>query len=306
MDKAKPHMSVWDKIRKGVEDRVKRLLSPDVGKERFADQKDGFGAFGALGTFALAQGAALTAVAKGEKRDNLVLFIYAIIVVFTILWILAMLWASITVEDPKNEGSSQTVPAFEWTSIRFGRWTLIWTVFLGIIMFVLGCMGLLPNQNWRVPYTSTGPIRCEALSADTRLQRSSGTSQKLMDSWIGWINERSRAPTVRFFWVQTKSEFGDYFKPFAVDVEFAPRYLPQRMVAFLLHKDTPASRPTYRQLAFRLGPNNESTNTLDLEDADKGDSVIVLAFAEDKESKSAALPAEDIAWITPHYGGRSP
>src|SRR5207302_8918486 len=120
------------------------------------------------------------------------LAIYAVAVVFTIGWLRAMLMSTMIVD-----GGS--VRAFESTSQRFGRWTLGWTLFLSAIMFVLGCLGLLPNQNWRTTYAKKGTIFCEAVSATTRVGRSSGESQKLMDSWITWIDERVKAdPTTRF------------------------------------------------------------------------------------------------------------
>jgi hypothetical protein len=282
-------------------DEWDRFLCNDVAsKKRDPVQKDGYGPFGALGTFALAQGAALTAVAKGEGRDALVLGIYAFAVIFTIVWIRQLLRAEVG-------GDAGPVLAFETTSHYFGRWTLGWTLFLSLIMLVLGWMGLLPNQNWRADYSSNGAIKCEALSADAKLLRSAGVSDQLMNSWISWIGERKlSSPGQRFLWIQSKSEFPGSYKPFVADVVFASRYKPQEMVAFLLKKDTPASSPTYRQIAFRLGSDGQMTNTLDVVDPNKGEWVVVLAFAIDNESSKPSPDSETIAWLSPNYGGTVP
>lgn len=98
------------------------LFAYDADHVAYGD-KDGYGPFTALASFALAQGAALTAVAKGEDRTGLVLFIYAVAVTLTVLWIRSMLAA--VKEQPAVEGqvvADTPLRAYDRPSITYGRW----------------------------------------------------------------------------------------------------------------------------------------------------------------------------------------
>src|SRR5262245_47739505 len=103
---------------------------------------EGTGIFIALATFALAEGGALTAVAKGEGRDSIVLAIYGVIVVFTIGWIVFLL--RFTAED-RTSSATRRIRAFDALTHRYGQVTLIWTFLLALIMFFLALNQLLPN-----------------------------------------------------------------------------------------------------------------------------------------------------------------
>lgn len=119
-----------------------RLLCMELLSSKDFGKQEGFGMFGALAGFALAQGAALTAVAKGEGRDKLVLTIYLLAVIFTVAWNRTMLVTtkpSSKLDFSPNASSMPPFkPFFSETSVIFGVWTLAWNVILGATMFALG------------------------------------------------------------------------------------------------------------------------------------------------------------------------
>ena len=139
----------WGCHRWSLEFVCTRLHGADLKASR-PDAKDGTSAFIALATFALAQGGALTVVARGEGRTAIVLWIYGVSVLFTIVWIVCLL----RMTDPADRAAR----AFSDTSVTYGRFALWWTAFVALIMVFLGANQLLPNQTYRVAYPA-GPIQ---------------------------------------------------------------------------------------------------------------------------------------------------
>jgi hypothetical protein len=259
------------------------LYAFDLDDKPFDQKNDAYGPFNALGSFALAQGAALTVVAKGEGRDALVLSIYAITVTLTGAWIVATLRATRDASTPGQ--SSQIARAYDAPSIRYGRWTLSWTVFLAIILLELGWMELLPNQTPRIAYNN-GTMTCEATSMLDRMKRFGGAQAK-MDKWIEWIGKSPRQlDGEQFLWVEQKSPFPDSYKPFAIDLVCNQGYVFGERVAFLVKTLPGEYQPTYRQIPFRgAGFPEVNSATLDVKDADRGESIVVLLFARDPASE---------------------
>ncbi len=275
--------------------------SGDGARLRFSPDNNGLSAFNALATFALAQGAALTAVARGEGRDALVLSIYAITVAITLWWIISMLRATrrdVSLGQQQNE----LIRAYDRPSIRYGRWTLTWTFVLVAILFVLGWLELLPNQTHRVAYDKGG-IVCDTKTAQQRMQMA-GADRATLDKWIEWIGRSSRVYSEeQCFWVKQKSPFEKSYKRFALDLHCDKRYVFGERVAFLVSNTPDDGRPTYRQLRFR-GQGFSATNvaTLDVEDANKGESIVILLFARDPASeKKQPTGAQFNFRLVPHF-----
>jgi len=288
----------------GILKAITFLLATDLdGRIPFNKSKDGYSVFNALATFALAQGAALTAVASSEGREPLVLSIYAGIVLVTIAWISSML--RMLGDDVDEAGNTVPVRAYDRPSIRYGRWTLTWSFFLGAIMLILGSMELLPNQTRRVKYDE-GPIECEALTYLQRMDRS-GQTRQMMDKWIEWLGKSSRVyKEEQFFWVQQKSPLADSYKPFALDLKCDQNYLFGERAAFILSESPDEYRPQYRQLRFR-GQNLKATNSaiLDVKDAKEGDSIVVLLYARDPNTEEVDKQPSGQQFnfrLIPHFG----
>jgi hypothetical protein len=243
----------------------------------FSD-REGYGVFSALATFALAQGAALTAVAKEEDKTWIVLSIYFVTVVATIWWIRSMLAA---VKEQRPYAHPRFIRAFDYTSIRYGRWAQGWTIFLSVVLFILGCLGLLPNQTSRAFYNK-GDADCDAWIASDRLQLDSN-SERLMDQWIRWIGNSGRDDKrEKFVWIQTKGTFEQSYKPFNLELRCTSEYEFGERVAFLVKQEREEYRPTYRQIRFReAGFSTTNAATLEVPDANRGERIVVLVFARD-------------------------
>jgi hypothetical protein len=267
------------------------------------NKNDGYSPFNALATFALAQGAALTAVAKGEGRDTLVLIIYALIVLATLAWIVGML--RVTSSDPSAVPAAQRSRAYDRPSIIYGRFVLGWTLFLGLILSVLGWLELLPNQTTRVAYNK-GAIACDVLDGPERMQRSGGYIGA-MDEWIARLDASSQTPIAEhFMWLEQKTPFPESYKPFALDLVCNHSYVFETPVAFLVSQPKDEYRPTYRQLVFRQRQSGEPWSaTLDVPDAKKGDVIVVLVFARDPNNKKTHPgKSEYIFRLIPHFDER--
>ena len=191
--------------------QVRQVFALDVDDQVAFGDKDGYGPFTALATFALAQGAALTVVARGEERVWLVLAIYAVAVAFTVRWIQAQLAA--VKSQPPAAGSAAPLaaivppakgppaPAGAWTTrraydrptITYGRWTQGWTLVLAVVLIYLGTQGLLPNQTRRTAFLKDD-IPVDFNSVQNRRQgalapRGDQAAREQFDVWVRWLAE---------------------------------------------------------------------------------------------------------------------
>ena len=263
---------------KNIFSHIRYLYGLPIDDRSDPGQRDGFGPFGALGTFALAQGVALTAVAKDSKRIWIVLAVYTFAVLFTIAWIAATLKLTIISEK------GQPVSAFNSPSLKFGRWTQTWTLFLGAVMFILGLLGMLPNQTWRVFYgkatipSTPVPVLTRG-AADTGGPKSSVEEEKLnMDRWIEWMALGHRPSTDQFLWVQQSDPFNDFYVRFDayVSIALAPGATLDPVAAFLVKGDGVPYRPVYRQLPFRRDSNSVNLAVLSVDQPDPGEGLVLL------------------------------
>jgi hypothetical protein len=291
-------------------DRFRRLCSWLVcDDEAFAAGKtDGTAAFSTLAAFALAQGAALTVVAKGRDRDNLVLLIYAIAVAFSYAWTRQTLLS--------RKDAAVDVP-FDTTTVQYGKYSLAWIVFLGAIMFTLGCYGLLPNQTWRDGYTRVGRIRCV-----TKLANNYATTEatdKLVQAqrkWIKWA-AASQGAGNNLYWIETEGGFEGNYLPFQVDFQAQPRFTRMEAVAFLKHQASASSMPEFRELSVQQpevdtkpAAQQQTTSgpwTITVTDANTDDHLVVLCVAKDTAVHGTTQPKLDAAesfWLVPVFGDR--
>lgn len=263
--------------------------------------KDGYGPFTALATFALAQGAALTAVAKGEGRDTLVLIIYAVAVFVTFIWVLTLLR---TRRWEKREGvdAPAWVRAYDRPSTVYGRWALVWTVLLGGVLSVLGWLELLPNQTVRVHYNK-GEIGCEPFTYLDLVSRA-GSDRIFLEKWIEWIYKSTPAAQKQhFMWVEQKSPFPESYKPFEVTLTCNKPYVLGERVAFLVKVSPGDYRPSYRQLRIADAWNvSAQRSVIDIPDATVGEYVVVLVFVRDSSGKEFPKKEKVNFRLLPHYG----
>lgn len=269
----------------------------------FHKQKDGYSPFNALATFALAQGAALTAVAKGEGHDRLVLCIYAAIVLGTIAWIIRMLRAT-KWEAEEGTAAQKKMRAYDQPSIAYGRIVLAWTVFIGVLMSILGWMNLLPNQTTRIEYNK-GAIACEPFTGTERTSRAGGHVAR-MDKWIDWIERGTNSSKgEQFIWLEQKTPFPESYKPFALDLICNSSFVFYDPVAFLIKQPEGDYKPTYRQLEFRkvVAPVGHLA-TVDVPDANKGEYIVILLFARDPNNKKHPRKDQYLFQLIPHFDTR--
>ncbi len=296
--------SAWhefvEPFRKHPSSPFRSLFGYDIDDSAdFNTEKDGYSPFNALATFALAQGAALTAVARGEGRDKIVLSIYAIAVVLTICWIRAMLRATKTVPD-----GQRPLRAYDAPTIRYGRWVQLWTLILSVILFVLGTLELLPNQTPRIPY-DRGTIWCDAWAIADR-PKVSGGRQGLMDKWIEWLSRSaSGGRRQQLLWIESKSPFPASYKPFVVTLRCNADYAFGERVAFLVKDEPGEYRPTYRQIWFQEeGVSTTDHAELEIIDAARDERVVILTFAGNPNQD--AQPSADLFRfrLVPHFENR--
>lgn len=274
---------------------VKWPFAADIQESPSGTGKDGVGAFIALATFALAEGGALTAVAKRERRDNIVLTIYGIIVLVTAAWIIAML-RSTTDEAVGTPPKPVTVRAFDRTSIRYGRFTLGWTVVLGLIMVFLAVNQLLPNQTNRVAYLKdkidSDPFLLTGKRNDALASLGGDVQDRnASETWIRWIADAELRAQVqakaknqpidkRIIWIEQRSPFQEYYKSFAARLKYDnQRFKITDRVAFLIKRDPGLGRPVYRQVLFRR-ENDGFSDTFDLMEPDPDEVLIIMAYIE--------------------------
>jgi hypothetical protein len=259
--------------------------------------KDGYSAFNALATFALAQGAALTVVAKGEGREGLVLTIYAAAVFLTVLWIRAML-CSERLEIIGNPPRNTTYRAYDKPSIRYGRWTLTWTLVVGLVMLFLGYNQLLPNQTRRVAFLPKGTIECEVWLMLDRLQETAKGNtrreQRSLGQWVTWMAEANSSDAKkRLLWIEQKTDFKDNYKTFFAKLEYArEQYELGDRVAFLVSPSIGYNPPVYRQLSFRLD-DKRFTDFLEVFEPNPNDYLLIIAVITHKERKDVTGETAD-------------
>ena len=286
-------------------------------------EKDGIGAFSALAGFALAQSVALTAVAKDEKFETLVLWIYVVAVAATTAWI----WWLVT--SIKAQDGNQ-VRWFDQATITYGRCTLVWQFLVAVAMVVLGMNHLLPNQtprkyftDYRIPCTVT-PIQ----NVDVTKAGSTNADKLLAKGWLGWLqagavaklnedeskrraiqagqvpssgatNQRLKTTTQLVGMVQ-ETAFKPSYHTFAATLKVDPGYLISEHVGFLV-RNVAGEMPTYRQLAFRYDPNSTRfTNTFDLIDPNEGEFLVIFAYIEHQDG--SPVEPETSTSTRPAYG----
>jgi len=274
-------------VRKVLKGRVDRLLCGDPIFNDGAD--DHAGIYATLAGFALAQGAALTAVAKGEGRDLLVIGVYVIIVGFTYAW--ARMFT--VLGDQK----------FTESTLIQSRFTLAWILFLASIMFVLGTFGLLPNQTWRQLYNRTGNITC--LTAPARVYATTtDQEQQLMHKWIKWASSAAAPESQQtVLLVETGAGFEGDFRTFVATIECLERFEIVEVVAFLRTQDSPAEQPDYQQLRITEPAAGEKWRVT-IADPNKRDKVVLLCVVEDRTIKPMSQTTIDpnkSFWLTPVF-----
>ena len=253
--------------------------------------KEGYGVFSALAGFALAEAAALTVVARDEAYKRLVLGVYVASVVLTHCCLVAMLRAKRNVDAPG--GVSVDRRAFDRPSIRYARWVLVWNITSAIFLIILGWNDLLPNQTPRVVFTKS-QIECDTLYLSSYKERST-PSQQEMDDWIARLASTARQAATAtsadeketFFILQQKTPFERSFKEFTVQLRNEnERYWLGLRVAFLVKPASVGLGRTYRQVAFH-DPQADQVfvDSLSIEDANKGEYLVVLLFARDSKKQ---------------------
>jgi hypothetical protein len=251
----------------------------------------------------LAQAAALTAVAREEKYKILVLAIYTGTVFITLVWIILMLRTCR--ENPTVPGT--VIRAYDYPSIRYGRAVLVWTVILAGVLLYLGKEGLLPNQTPRVAFSAVA-IEIDTYNY-TDWAKKLDDEQRPMDRWIEKLSQTARKVTdgENFFIVKQRSPFPESYKSFPVTLK-CDAYLGAR-VAFLVRPAEKGYRPTYRQVPFGDPENPElSADTLLLDDPNRGEYLLMLIFARDRNSKRKEVPTKDNlnADLKPNFPGQTP
>ena len=197
-------------------------------------EKEGYGVFGGLATFGLAQAAALTTVAREEKYKILVLSIYAGTVLFTLVWTVLMLRAEREIILSAGMVAKHFVRAYDQPSIQYGRGVVCWTVLLAGVLIYLGYEGLLPNQSHRVSFTAT-KIDCDTFDTTADWPTPGGSQQFWMDEWMRKLDQQAKdANKEGFSFILQKTAFPESYKPFALTLKCDSNFSLGQRTAFLV------------------------------------------------------------------------
>jgi hypothetical protein len=252
-------------------------------------EADRTGMFAALAGFALAQGVALTAVAKGEGRDWIVISIYVAVVIFSYLWTRQVLL------------TGEKEAFFDTTTLIQARYTLAWIICLGSVMTALGMYSLLPNQKWRELYRKTGAITCTTVRANNYASNDADADIQKARKWIKWASSDTSLET---YWIESAAGFDASYRTFDVLVDHVNRFQINDLVAFLRRQDTPASLPTYRQLTVREPTTVNGGWSITVENPNLGDHVVIICKAKDAEvsvvSEKSVDPQKSF-WLQPVF-----
>lgn len=258
------------------------LMAADIATSD-SKAKDGTSAFLGLATFALAEGGALTVVARGEGQTRIVLAIYIIAVSFTLCWIVSVLRSTVDEQVLGTGMPTNKVRAYDDTSLKFGRFALSWTIFLAFIMSFLALNQLLPNQTHRVAYTvGSVPINKPSLLASMShpLQRivSTASIRDGYEKWVEWTKDAEN-----LVWLEQQDAFTDYYTSFVANVSCvavpgtAANAEIKSGAAFLVRWDSDNNVLTYRQLAFR---SNNKWDIFHVVDPNPGETLLVVVRLE--------------------------
>lgn len=256
---------LWPRARKIVDD----LLCDGADYALPLGSENATAMFATLAGFALAEGAALTVVAKEEGRDTLVLTIYSVAVVFSYIWTRQLL-----VTRPAED------KGFDKTTQLHGQFTLAWILFCGSIMFTLGCLGLLPNQEWRTPYEGSPPIEF----ASARDLPNSGVE------WLDQMGGQSKTTTVIF--TQQKTGFAASHYDIPITIRLLPQSNPKRFTAvelphiFVASYGRGNSPTSFRKMEVQ---QDQSSYTATIVEPRKNDRLWILWKMTDN-NKSKVVP----------------
>ena len=85
-------------------------------------------------------------------------------------------------------------------------------------------------------------------------------------------------PTQRLVWIEQKTTFKNYFKPFSARLDYPhDTYKLAGRVAFIVNPTKGLNPPEYRQLAFNLR-GKDYTDTFDIRDPNPDSFLVVLAM----------------------------
>ncbi|MGK2910550.1 MAG: hypothetical protein ACSLE1_12235 [Sphingobium sp.] len=255
-------------------------------KTPYSPTKEGYSAFVALAGFAVAQGVALTAVAKGEDRERIVICIYVVMVLLTLAWTSFMLRRR-RAEAIGTPAKYRVRRAFDRPSTQFGRWTFGWISMIGIIMFLLGANKLLPNQKYRESFTAKDiPASVMYLNEKLAKSKTMSPNQESFDNWISWIKKaypNNDNSTERIIWIEQNVAFDKSHDSFALDLSYkSVSFDIESRVAFLVTPDSTSSKPMYRQIKFRTDNEGRVSNTLDVTEPNSREYVAIMLVLQGK------------------------
>lgn len=265
---------------------------------------EGTSGFLALATFALAEGGALTVVARGEGQTIIVLIIYTVAVIFTLFWIVATLRTTVT------EGGAE-VRAYDGPSTQYGRFALHWTVFLALIMTFLAWNRLLPNQTHRNAYKNPDikitPMLLQSRISDVLSFLGMPDSRPDAATWIQWLStyenrtiqaasDCSSDVSDRFLWIEASSRFDDFYTTFPVRLKYDDKQIViQDRVAFLINKESRTDCPIYRQMFFRK-TGDDPQDIVDIKDPNPGDVLVILLQVAPTKDKNLNEDVEQLGF----------
>jgi hypothetical protein len=277
----------------------REIFCLDIARKYQYGTKDGYTPFGALLGFGLAQGAALTAVAREDRYKFLVLFIYLAAVVVTLGWIIATLRA---LSEVVTGNQIIKTRAYDGATIKFGHGTLIWTLFQAVIMIVLAYNQLLPNQTPRDPYVPPRNLIETRSYWVSELDRyfpgglgEVGATERPSPLWMQWLafGERVKPKTERYWKLVCLAQLAPFpaaYRTFHVQIwkkteddEVKLKLADEDKlqlgdaIAFLVKWNRDEPGPSFRQLAFIPESGTTQSDTFIVTDPDPGEFLMVLA-----------------------------
>jgi hypothetical protein len=261
------------------------FLACDVDKSfEEPGKKDGTGIINFLALFVVTQGAFLAASAKDADiavKVYVLLGIYLTLSLITISGLVLILRLTTT----KGQNILRT---FDRVTIVYGRFILISTLLITLLLASLAYFGLLPGMKIREQFEKKEIPTLPKYLSEVRAKNWEASWSLIendkyhMEKWIAWIDEAMRSKTdLKCIWLEQQGTFGKQFRTIHAELQIDPDYRIVQKVAFLksslVREDgiTDRYRPVFRQLPFNH-EGYEELNTFEIANPETQEGLVLI------------------------------
>jgi hypothetical protein len=261
------------------------FLAGDVDKRlEQRGKKDGTGIINFLALFVVTQGAFLAASAK---EADIAVKVYVLLGIYLTLSLIAISGLILVLRLTTTKGRDK-VRTFDQVTIVYGRFILISTFLITLLLASLAYFGLLPGMKIREKFEKkeiptlpkyVSEVRAKNWQSSWSLAENDRYD---MEKWISWIDLAMRSKTdLRCIWLEQQGNFGKQFRTIHAELQIDPDYRIVQKVAFLrsslVREDgiTDRYRPVFRQLPFNHEGDNE-LNTFEIANPEMEEGLVLI------------------------------